>query len=130
MSSDSNEKTLDGLHEFSREFNEAMDEAEKKEEAFWESLTDEQRLSAFCCVSRRIFDGEIKEQRSYRCVLYDVFGFGPESYARAQSSGYLAIHNAITTMDEESRTLKAFAEYLGVELKEETVTNFLLGRIL
>jgi hypothetical protein len=44
---------------------------------------------------RLLYKAEIEEHGSYRYTLYDVFGFGPESYAPAQFSGFLAIHNAI-----------------------------------
>jgi hypothetical protein len=64
-------------------------------EAFWESLTKEQQLQAFCAVSRRIRKGEIELGGSYRYVLYQVFGFGPEAYAPAMYAGYMDIHNAI-----------------------------------
>lgn len=86
---------LDKLEEASKVFNQAMKELEDKSEEYWNSLTKEQQLDAFCAISRRIYRGEIAEQGSYRYVLYQVFGFGPESYAQAQDAGYLAIHNSI-----------------------------------
>lgn len=74
---------------------EAAKQFEKDSEAAWNALDKEQQLMLFCAVVRRIYDGEVKERRSYRGVLYDVFGFGPESYAPAQYAGYLTIHNMI-----------------------------------
>jgi hypothetical protein len=44
---------------------------------------------------RRLYKAEIEQNSSYRHTLYDVFGFGTESYVQAQVSGFLAIHNAI-----------------------------------
>jgi hypothetical protein len=44
---------------------------------------------------RRLYKAELEEHGSYRYTLYDVFGFGSESYVQAQVSGFLAIHNAI-----------------------------------
>jgi len=85
----------DALEEASKVFNEAMKELEDKSEQYWNSLTKEQQLDAFCAISRRIYRGEIEQQGSYRYVLYDVFGFGTEAYAQAQLAGYLAIHNSI-----------------------------------
>ena len=85
-------KTLD---ELSKQFNEAMAEVEKESEDFWNSLSKEDQLKAFCAISRRIYKGEIEERGTYRYVLYDVFGFGPDAYAAAQLAGYLTIHNAI-----------------------------------
>jgi hypothetical protein len=86
---------LDKLEEASKVFNQAMKELEDKSEEYYNSLTKEQQLDAFCAISRRIYRGEIEEQGSYRYVLYQVFGFGPEAYAQAQLAGYLAIHNSI-----------------------------------
>ena len=90
-----NEDRLKALDEISKIFNEAMAEVEKESEDYWNSLSKEDQLKAFCAISRRIYKGEIEERGSYRYVLYDVFGFGPEAYAQAQMSGYLEIHNSI-----------------------------------
>ena len=70
-------------------------ELEEDHEKFWNSLSKDDQLKAFCSVMRRLYRAEIEEHGSYRYTLYDVFGFGPESYVQAQLSGFLAIHNAI-----------------------------------
>jgi len=103
------------LDEISRAWNEAMEEIENQSEQYWNSLTKEQQLQAFCAVSRRIYKGEIEDKGTYRWVLYDVFGFGPEAYAPAQMAGYLSIHNSIFSSDHEHRLLSKFAEHLGLE---------------
>ena len=114
----------DEWNELSNQFTEAMKEIEDDQEKFWESLSKEDQLKAFCAVSRRIFKGDIKEQRSYRGVLYDVFGFGPEAYAPAQMAGYLAIHNAIFTPEQEQKMLEHFAKWLMIENAEEKVSQY------
>lgn len=91
----SNEDRLKALDEISKIFNEAMAEIEKDSEDYWNSLSKEDQLKAFCAISRRIYKGEIEDRGTYRYVLYDVFGFGPEAYAAAQMAGYLSIHNSI-----------------------------------
>ena len=88
------------LQEMSNHFNDVMKKIEEDQEKFWSSLSKEDQLKAFCAVSRRIFKGEIEEKGTYRYVLYDVFGFGPDAYAQAQVAGYLAIHNSIMSEDE------------------------------
>ena len=70
-------------------------ELEEDHDKFWNGLSREDQLKAFCSVMRRLYRAEIEENSSYRRTLYDVFGFGPESYVQAQVSGFLAIHNAI-----------------------------------
>ena len=68
---------------------------EEDHSKFWNGLSKDDQLKAFCSVMRLLYKAEIEEHGSYRYTLYDVFGFGPESYAQAQMSGFLAIHNAI-----------------------------------
>jgi len=94
-------KTLvEALQDFSVVFNEAMNDHEKDSEEYWNSLTKEQQLQAFCAVCRRIYKGDVEDRGSYRYVLYNVFGFGPEAYAPAQFARYLEIHNSIYTAQE------------------------------
>jgi len=62
---------------------------------FWNGLTEQQQLLAFCEVVSRLVQAELVDKRSYRGVLYDTFGFGLESYVMAQVSGFLDLHNAI-----------------------------------
>jgi hypothetical protein len=76
-------------------FEEGLRHDDQASEAFWRSLTKEQQLQAFCAVSRRIRKGELELGGSYRYVLYQVFGFGPEAYVPAMYAGYMDIHNAI-----------------------------------
>lgn len=90
------------FEEAAKAFHKMMAEIEKESEDYWNSLSKEDQLKVFCAVSRRIYKGEIEDKGSYRYVLYQTFGFGPEAYAPAQMSGYLDIHNAIfTTMDDK-----------------------------
>ena len=110
------------LEESSNAFNKICEEWEKEQEEYWNSLTKEEQLKVFCAVSRRIYEGEILEQGSYRYVLYNTFGFGPEAYAPAQVAGYLSIHNAIFDAEHERDLLVAFAKSQG--LGEESVDDF------
>ena len=121
------EEELAAFSEASRVWAEVMQEVENQSETYWNSLTKEQQLQAFCAVSRRIYKGELEDQGSYRWVLYDVFGFGPEAYAPAQLAGYLSIHNAIFSADHEHRLLSKFGEHLGLtaEDAELKAANFL-----
>jgi hypothetical protein len=116
------EDSLQKLHDFSKVFNEAMDKLEKDQEEYWNSLTKEQQLSAFCAVARRIHKGDIVDKGSYRYVLYDVFEFGPEAYAPAQLAGYLDIHNSIFDVNTEHKLLKEFAKFY--DLPDDAVSHF------
>ena len=88
------EEAMREIHEVGNKFMEAMNEIKAEREAYWESLTHDQQLKCFCAVVERIAEGE-SERRSYRGILYEVFGFGPESYTQAQMAGFLELHNAI-----------------------------------
>lgn len=123
---DSKEKNLKDLQDISKIFNEAMKEIENQQEEYWNSLTKDQQLKVFCAVVRRIFKGEIEEKGSYRWVLYNVFGFGPESYVQAQDAGYLAIHNSIFSSEHESRMLRAFCTKYKIDDAEKKIIDFLI----
>lgn len=110
-----NEQDKVSLDEISRAWNEAMDNIEQDSERYWNSLTKEQQLDAFCAVCRRIYKGDIEDKGTYRYVLYNVFEFGPEAYAPAQMAGYLTIHNSIFDADHDDRLLTKFAEFCGLD---------------
>lgn len=123
---DDKQEALRDLEEISRVFNEAMDEIERESEAYWNSLSKEQQLQVFCAVARRIHKAELVDKGSYRYALYNVFGFGPESYAPAQMAGYLAIHNSIFDHEHETRLLNAFCVKYNIDDAEKKVREFLI----
>ena len=126
MNENKQDDFLKSMEEISKVFNEAMDELEKEQEAYWNSLSKEDQLKAFCAVTRRIHKAELVDKGSYRYALYNVFGFGPESYAQAQLAGYLNIHNSIFDHDHESRLLEAFCTKYNIEDADKKVTEFLI----
>lgn len=85
--------------DISNEFMAAMKQQEQASEKYWNSLSKEDQLKAFCAVVRRIYEGELVKGGSYRYVLYEVFGFEPNAYAPAQMAGYLDIHNQLYSKD-------------------------------
>lgn len=88
-------KALDELTKFG-ELQQAAEDAHDNDcDTWWENLTYDEQLKAFYSVTKRIYQGDVKEHGSYRYVLYDVFGFAPDAYGVGMKSGYLAIHNAI-----------------------------------
>ena len=117
----------DNWEEISNQFQEAIRRMEEDQEKYWNSLTKDQQLDAFCCVVRRIREGDLVQKRSYRGVLYDIFAFGPESYMPAQSAGYLDIHNCLYDYDHDEKLLRAFAEKLGIHDPDVAVKEFLNG---
>lgn len=89
----------DDLAEALREFSVVADEARKEYDndcdRYWNSLSQEEQLRAFHSVCKRIYKGDVEDRRSYRGVIYDVFGFGPGAYAIGMDCGYFSIHNLI-----------------------------------
>lgn len=120
--------------DLSNEFNRAMNEIEQHSENKWNALSKEDQLDYFCAVVRRIHQGEVEDSRSYRGVLYDVFGFGPEAYGSAQMAGYLDIHNLIYSSDYEHKLLCKYGEYVAERLGHtlddpgQFVADFLLDK--
>lgn len=118
------EKLLQELHNIGQYFQQIMKEVEAEQETYWNSLTKEEQLKCFCAVTRRIYQGEIVDRGTYRWVLYNVFGFGPESYGAAQDAGYLTIHNCIYSSNYEEQLLEVFARFLGHDDPKQAVDKF------
>ena len=116
--------SMKDLEEISRIFNQAIDEDKKRYNEKWEALSDEDQIDYFCAIVERIHEGDVVQKRSYRGVLYDVFGWGPEAYMAAQCAGYLDIHNMIYDANQIQDILKKFAtNHLGQEDNEELKTK-------
>lgn len=62
---------------------------------YWNNLSYEDKLKSFFSVVKRIVEGDIEQGRSYRGVLYDVFGFDADSYIIGMECGYMTLHNSI-----------------------------------
>jgi hypothetical protein len=118
------DRLSDDLRETSNFYDKAMKEIEKEQEAYWNSLSKDDQLKAFCAVSRRILQAELIDKGSYRHALYGVFGFGPESYTQGMECGYMAIHNAIMDEDHDERLLKAFCKKFEIPDSDEKIKKF------
>lgn len=76
-------------------FKKAQLEFKDKAEAWWSSLSYEQREFAFYTVTNKIHKADVEDQGSYRYTLYDIFDFDISSYLIGIWSGYMDIHNLI-----------------------------------
>jgi len=94
------QKLMDLLGSMSEIYNEAAKAYEAEADAWWENLSYDDKLLAFYSVVKRIHDGDVKQQGSYRYVLYDVFGFGPDAYGIGMDCGYMELHNAIMSPED------------------------------
>lgn len=107
-------------------YNEAMKSIEVEQEAYWNSLSKDEQLKVFCAVVRRIVQAELRDKGSYRWALYDVFGFGLESYVQGMDCGFMALHNAIYADDHDQRLLEAFCKQHNIEDSENKIKEFWL----
>ena len=73
----------------------AMEQYEREAMSFWNSLSEEDQERAFYHVCKKIHNGDVKAQGSYRFVLYDVFGFDEGMYGLGMDCGYMDIHNLL-----------------------------------
>jgi hypothetical protein len=90
---------------------ELAEEQEKIEKQFdaemdewWNAMSKEDQMKAFYSVVKRVVDGELVQKGSYRYILYEVFGFGPESYMIGIMAGFMSLHNSIEDRDVEKFT--------------------------
>lgn len=110
-------KLLEALSELSEQMNADAARYEQENDAWWNGLTETEREDAFYAVVKRIYQGEIKERGSYRYVLYDVFGFGPQMYVMGMECGYMELHNAIYTHEEMRALRDRELASMGIEVK-------------
>lgn len=88
------------LGSFSDAYEQAAKAYEAEADSWWNNLSYDDKLLSFYSVVKRIHEGDVKQQGSYRYVLYDVFGFGPDAYGIGMDCGYMTLHNAIMSPDD------------------------------
>lgn len=70
-------------------------------EQFWNSLTKEQQVDAFCAVVSRLYKGEVNQLADGKRILFRIFEFEPQHYNRAVEANFFALHNHIFGNDEQ-----------------------------
>jgi hypothetical protein len=97
----------DELQKLSELMKESADQYENECNTFWNNLSYDDQLKAFYSVVKRIHKGELEDRGSYRWILYDVFGFGPDSYLVGMECGFLELHNSIYDKEYSKRKARA-----------------------
>lgn len=95
MKTDNKKTLLETMQELGDAMQDASNQYDKECDAYWNTLSYEEQLKAFHSVCKRINQGDVIERGSYRYVLYDVFGFEPDSYMIGMDCGYMVLHNLI-----------------------------------
>jgi len=119
------QEVMDQLHETGREFAKAMDEYQQMANSYYSGLEPEEQLWAFCAIIEKLCKGELDEKRSYRGILYDTFGWGPEAYAAAQCAGFLGLHNAIYNFEDLEHVFKRTLDELEITVDPEKLSHAL-----
>jgi hypothetical protein len=119
------QEVMDALHESGREFAKAADDYQQMANSYFSSLEPEEQLWAFCAIIEKLCKGELDDNRSYRGVLYDTFGWGPEAYAAAQHAGFLSLHNSIYSFEDLQHVFKNTLKELEMEVEPEKLCDAL-----
>ena len=119
------QEVMDALHESGRALQRAADDWQQMANSYYSSLEPEEQLWAFCAVVEKLCQGELDEGRSYRGILYDTFGWGPEAYAAAQHAGFLGLHNSIYRFDDLEHVIGQTLKELELEVEPEKLRDAL-----
>ena len=110
---------------------EALEQYTQKAKEYFESLETDNQLLLFFYITNVIFRNYFKDNGSYRGLLYDKFGFGPEAYSLGMDSGMFALHNSISTPDESEERFNTLVAYLKLDLSIKELNSlrniFLFG---
>jgi hypothetical protein len=106
-------KALTELSELGEVFEAENRAYEAQNDSWWNALSEREREDAFYAVVKRLHQGEVIDNGSYRHVLYETFGFGPHMYISGMDCGYLELHNLIVTHDEMKYVTQKWHEERG-----------------
>lgn len=127
-SDDAEEMTAEQRSEFFRDLVEKSKQRKQenfeREEFKYKELYSHDRLDIFCAIVRRLYQAEIENRCTYRYILYDIFGFDPEAYSRAQDAGFLALHNSIMNEEYDEEMLRAFCKLHGIDDVDKKIEEF------
>jgi hypothetical protein len=101
----------------------AIVEYKNRAKEYFESLETDNQLMLFFYITNCIFENYFKGSGSYRGLLYDKFGFGPDSYSIGLDSGMFSVHNAISTPEDIEKRFEAFMKFINVEMSKEDLIS-------
>jgi len=101
----------------------AIKEYSQKSKEYFESLETDNQLLLFFHITKVIFENYFNDNGSYRGLLYDKFGFGPEAYSLGCDSGMFTLHNAISTPDELEERFQNLIKFLKLDLSKEQINS-------
>ena len=101
----------------------ALKDYKQKAKEYFESLETDNQLLLFFYITNLIFKNYFEDGGSYRSLLYDKFGFGPEAYSLGCDSGMFSLHNSISTPDELEDRFQKLIKFLELDLSKEQVIS-------
>jgi hypothetical protein len=101
----------------------ALQEYKQKAKDYFESLETDNQLLLFFYITNVIFENYFNDNGSYRGLLYDKFGFGPEAYSLGCDSGMFELHNSISTPDELEERFQKLIKYLNLNLSKKQMIS-------
>lgn len=119
------QEVMDELHETGNAFAKAAAEYQQMANSYYSGLEPEEQLWAFCSIVEKLCKGELDEYRSYRGILYDIFGWGPEAYAAAQCAGFLGLHNSIYRFEDLEHVMTSTLKELEITVDPEKLSDAL-----
>ena len=102
---------------------EALEQYEQKAKEYFQSLDVDNQHLLFFHITKVIFENYFKDNGSYRGLLYDKFGFGPETYGLGMDSGMFTLHNSISTPAENEERFNALMKFLDLDLSKEQMVS-------
>ena len=101
----------------------ALKDYKQKAKEYFESLETDNQLLLFFYITNLIFKNYFEDGGSYRSLLYDKFGFGPEAYSLGCDSGMFSLHNSISTPDELEDRFQKLIKFLELDLSKEKMMS-------
>jgi hypothetical protein len=102
---------------------ESLEQYKQKAKEYFQSLDVDNQHLLFFHITKVIFENYFKDNGSYRGLLYDKFGFGPETYGLGMDSGMFTLHNSISTPAENEERFNALMKFLKLELSKEDLKS-------
>jgi hypothetical protein len=109
--------------EFLKTEEEAQELYTQKAKEYFKSLETDNQLLLFFHITNVIYENYFNDNGSYRGLLYDKFGFGPEGYSLGCDSGMFTLHNAISTPNENEERFQALMNFLNLDLTKKQIIS-------
>lgn len=111
---DSRKMLIDALNELGEIQEEIEQQYDEDANALWNSLSVDNQMLLFYYIIKQITEAELKDDfESYRAILYQRFGFPPESYQVGMMCGFLELHNSIIKRSDQP----AYREFMRERLQ-------------